>query len=187
MWKPVDKPPARPWHGGGRHAYPAPASDGGGANATAQYTSHGSTGGKAPPGGRSELRPRSVDNDPDYAQTGGATTANLRDYGQVPTKEKLTSLISYVVQLGGDESILDGWSALRYYRGVSARANKSSRGGELRHGDSYLVFVDPMGKQYRSKVQVGRALNLLGPADEFAAAGGTATYVKRKRYDAECD
>ena len=49
-----------------------------------------------------------------------------------------------------------------------------------RHGDSYLVFVDPTGKQYRSKVQVGRALGLIGEGEERAGAAPSGV-VKRKR------
>ena len=72
--------------------------------------------------------------DYDLGAGGGAT----REYGQVPSREKLTSLTAYIAQMGADPGLLDGWSALRYFRGVSARA-KSVRGGEPRYVGRWRV------------------------------------------------
>merc|ERR1719502_139302 len=51
----------------------------------------------------------------------GAPVATSSGHGQVPTREQLTSLVKYVLNSGGSRDLLDGWTCLRYYRGVTSR------------------------------------------------------------------
>lgn len=74
-----------------------------------------------------------------------------------------------------------------YFRGVTSRSKSSSHGSTnakgqwVRHGDSYLVFVDPQGKQFRSKVQVARALGLVSGDEKSGGASAGGGGEKRAR------
>lgn len=106
------------------------------------------------------------------APANAARTGYSRSNSQSGTPEPLDRLHAYVEQLGGSSALVEGWSCLRFKRGVAGGASKLSSGQSY-----YLTYYDARGKQYRSMIEVARALGLAGAGNKVAPAGNTRAMI----------
>ena len=82
--------------------------------------------------------------------------------------EQLEKCKEYIVNLGGDESLLNGWEVR-----TTTRSNRRTQ-------DSYIFDTD--GKKYRSRPEVARSLELMAPDNRQKPIDSSATKkTKRKR------